>query len=251
MWMLAPMLAAAEEPEPIVARVGLAASVDKHSPMVGFHLAASNPAGPVRTGLRLDGRGWRYPTRDEIDFWAAQGVSGLPDHLEWELTGSMGVRYVASPERTADWRGQPGIEIGLAAGYWHHATIDVQTTYAELGAVKWPLEEARIGPEVLIGLFSPSDDVWFVYMHRAYLPLHARLDGKGGRYTVGDQTFEPVEVVNPILEAGLAAMAHRGVWYGQVEATWRLTMSSAKNRAVDQSPPDGTVLAVVSVGRAF
>lgn len=250
MWLLAPTLALAED-EPIVARVGLAASVDESSPMLGFHLAATNPAGPVRTGFRMDGRGWRYPTRNEIDFWAGQGVSGLPDHIEWEITGSMGVRYLTSPERTADWRGQPGVEIGLAAGYWHYATVDVQTDYAALGAVKWPLEEARMGPEILIGLFSPNDTCSLVYMHRAYLPIHARLDGQGGRYTVGDQTFEPVEVVNPILEAGLAAMSHRGVWYGQVEATWRLTMSSAKNRAIDQSPPSGTVVAVVSAGRAF
>ncbi|HJN74734.1 MAG TPA: hypothetical protein QGF58_12450 [Myxococcota bacterium] len=250
MWLLACALVLAEE-EPIVARVGLAASVDKHSPLVGIHLAASNRAGPLRTGFRVDGRGWRYPTREEIDFWAGQGVSGLPDHVEWELTGAMGVRYLARPDRAKDWRGQPGVELGLVAGYWHYATMDVQGAYADLGAVKWPLEEARLGPEILVGLFSPADDFWIVYMHRAYLPIHARLDGEGGRYVIGDQTFEPVEVVNPILEAGLAAMAHRGVWYGQVEATWRLTMPSAKNRAVTQSPPDGTVVMVVSAGRAF
>jgi len=247
MWLF--VCSAFAQDEPIAARVGLAASVDKHGPAVGFHLAASNPAGPLRTGFRVDGRGWRYPTRNEIDFWAAQGVSGLPDHLEWEITGSMGVRYLT--ERKPEWRGQPGIEVGIAGGYWHYATMDVQQDYADLGAVKWPLEEARLGPELLVGLFSPDDDFHFVYMHRAYLPIHARLDGQGGRYTVGDQTFEPVEVVNPILEAGLATMAHRGVWYGRIEATWRLTMSSAKNRAVDQSPPDGTVLVMVSAGRAF
>ncbi|MCP4806834.1 MAG: hypothetical protein GY884_15935 [Proteobacteria bacterium] len=252
MWtVLLSLASAADEPDPITARVGVAASIDKHSPMLGLHLAASNPAGPFRTGARYDFRGWQYPTRDELGFWADNGVSGLPDHWEWEMTASMGVRKTHPLGRSADWRVQPGIELALCAGYWHYATAAVQDEYAAAGAVKWPLEEARIGPEVLIGLFSPWDDLSLVYMHRAYLPLHARLDGEGGRYHVGDQVFEPIEVVNPMLEAGLAGVATRDKLYARVEATWRLTLSSAKNRAVDQSPPDGTVLVMVSGGRAF
>lgn len=251
MWTLLIALAQADDVEPITARVGVAASLDKHSPMLGVHLAASNPAGPVRTGARLDMRGWQYPTAREAAFWEQAGATDLPAHWEWEITGSMGVRKTHPLGRTEDWRVQPGVELAVTAGYWHYATAEVQQAYADAGAVKWPLEEARIGPEILVGLFAPNDDLSLVYMHRAYLPLHARLDGSGGRYHVGDEVFEPIEVVNPILEAGLAGMAHRGLLYGRIEATWRLTLASAKNRAVDQSPPDGTVQVVVSAGRAF
>ena len=61
MWtVLLSLSQAAEPPDPITARVGAAASVDKDAPMVGVHLAASNPAGPLRTGARLDFRGWRF-----------------------------------------------------------------------------------------------------------------------------------------------------------------------------------------------
>ena len=244
-------LALAEEVSPVAARVGVALSVDEHSPDLGVHVSMSNPAGRFRTGYRVDARGWRYPTRDELAFWAEQEVSGLPDHWEWEITASMGFRMtfdgVLVPKRFS-WRAEPGWELGIAAGYWHFATAEVQDAYQQAGAFKWPLEEARLGPELLLGFFTPTDDFKVVWIHRAYLPLHARLDGEGGRYRVGDEVFEPVQLVNPIYEAGLGATLHRGSAFAQVDALYRLTMPSAKNRAVDQSPPDGTVLLIATVG---
>ncbi len=250
--VLLPLAIAADPGEdPVAARVGVALSLDEHSPDLGVHVSMSNPAGRYRTGYRVDLRGWRTPTRDELAFWADQGVSGLPDHWEWELTASMGLRMtfdgVMVPKRFS-WALDPGWELGIAAGYWHYATAEVQTAYADAGAVRWPLEEARIGPELLLGLFSPTDSARVVWIHRAYLPLHARLDGQSGRYRVGDQVFEPVEIVNPIYEAGLGGTLHRGSVFGSVDALYRLTMPSVKNRAVDQSPPDGTVLLIATVG---
>ena len=72
-----------------------------------------------------------------------------------------------------------------------------------------------------------------------------------GRYTVGDETFEPVQVVNPVYQAGIVAHATFGHVFVRVAPTYRLSLPSAKNRAVDQSPPDGTVHVDLAAGWAF
>ena len=239
----------------VAARVGVAASADAGGPLVGAHVNVTEALDPVegplafRTGVRLDLRGWRQPDSAEEAFWSAQGVEGLPPHTAFELTGSMTFRATAF-ER--EWAGMRlGAEAGLTAGLWHHATLEVQEAYAEAGASKWPLEEYLLGPELALGLFAPDDRRKVVWVHRYGFPLHGRLDGEENRYTVGDRTFEPVEVVNPRFEGGFTGLYSWDHLFVQLTLSYVLVLPSTKNRVVDQSPPDGSVRADLALGWSF
>lgn len=240
---------------PATGRVGLAVAADADGPLVGAHVQVTEPLDPIdgplafRTGVRVDLRGWRQPDAAEQAFWAAQGVEGLPDHNEFELTGTMLFRATAFERRFAGM--QLGAETGLTAGLWHHTTIAVQEEYAELGATKWPLEEYLLGPEVGLGLFAPDDRKKLVWVHRFWFPLHGRLDGESNRYRVGDRVFEPVEVVNPRFEGGFTGLYTWEHLFVQGTASYVLVLPSTKNREVDQAPPSGSVRADVVVGWSF
>lgn len=251
LWSLLAPIALAQDAPPIQLRLGAAGALDKHSPHVGIHASGSNPAGPLRTTLRIDFRTWQYPTNKEEAFWAELGAQDLTDHWRFQLDGTMGVRMVFTDWSVKGMPVRPGWELGLCAAWFHNATVPVQDAWAEQGATVWPLDEFLMGPQLDLGLFDPGDHWKISWMHRFYIPTGARLTGDAGRYTVGDETFEPVQVVNPVYQAGIVAHATFGHLFVRVAPTYRLSLPSAKNRAVDQSPPDGTVHVDLAVGWAF
>ena len=250
-----PSAAAAAPAEPALpverstSRAGFGVSGGTNAPMAaGLQLSGTAPTAIGKVGFELSHRMWRAPLAALEDAFIAQGVTeGLPGY--WANRARFAAFYRV---QVGQGNLRFGADIGPSLSRTRAVSADAQSWLLdEHDLYLGPQWTMGLGPQVRVGLVDRGDWLQVGPVARYHHPIAGRIDDHYNTIELSGRLYDPSEIVDPELDAGLGARVRVfGVLDLELEGVARYTLPSQYelDQGLDQWSRDLIVDAVIAIG---
>jgi hypothetical protein len=230
-------------------RLGMGVSGGSNVPLsAGLQLSGTAPTAIGKVGFEYSHRMWRAPLAALEDAFIAQGVTeGLPGY--WANRMRFAAYYRV---QLGEGNLRFGADLGPSLVRARLVAADTQNwLLEEHGLYLGPQWTMGLGPHLRVGLVDRGDWLQVGPVARYHHPIAGRIDDHYNTIELSGRLYDPSEIVDPELEAGMGARVRVfDVVDLELEGVARYTLPSQYevDQGLDQWSRDLIVDAVIGLG---